>query len=127
VLNKRQLRFIEEYCVDLNATQAAIRAGYSEKTACSIGVENLSKPHIKTEIDKILKGRSEETGLTAKMVLDELKSIAFDKSNKVNDRIRALDLLGKHLKLFTYKVEAEVNTDTEIKVIFDEKLKEWAQ
>ena len=127
MLTPKQQRFIEEYCIDLNATQAAIRSGYSKNTAYAIGVENLSKPQIKSEIDKILKEKSEETGLTAKMVLDELKSIAFDKSNKVNDRIRALDLLGKHLKLFTYKVEAEVNTDTEIKVIFDEKLKEWAQ
>ncbi|OGT62426.1 MAG: hypothetical protein A3E85_04175 [Gammaproteobacteria bacterium RIFCSPHIGHO2_12_FULL_45_12] len=50
-LNQRQLRFIDEYLLDLNATQAAIRSGYSKKTAYSIGQENLKKPEIKQIID----------------------------------------------------------------------------
>ena len=48
-LTPKQQRFIDEYLVDLNATQAAIRAGYSAKTAYSIGIENLKKPEIQTE------------------------------------------------------------------------------
>ena len=51
---KKQQRFVEEYCVDFNATQAAIRAGYSEKTAYSIGHENLTKPEIKEAIENRL-------------------------------------------------------------------------
>ena len=51
-LTAKQQRFCDEYLIDLNATQAAIRAGYSEKTAYSIGTENLRKPEIKKYIDK---------------------------------------------------------------------------
>lgn len=50
-LTHRQQKFVQEYLVDLNATQAAIRAGYSKRTACSIGYENLRKPEIKSAID----------------------------------------------------------------------------
>ena len=53
-LTEKQKRFCEEYLIDLNATQAAIRAGYSEKTATAIGAENLTKPVIRVEIDKML-------------------------------------------------------------------------
>ena len=51
-LNDKQQRFCDEYLIDLNATQAAIRAGYSEKTAYSIGNENLKKPEIKAYIEQ---------------------------------------------------------------------------
>lgn len=51
-LTDKQRRFVSEYLIDLNATQAAIRAGYSEKTAQQIGTENLSKPVIQAEIKK---------------------------------------------------------------------------
>ena len=53
-MNARQKRFVDEYCIDLNATQAAIRAGYSPKTARFIGTENLTKPNIKAAIDAAL-------------------------------------------------------------------------
>jgi len=53
-VNARQKRFVDEYCIDLNATQAAIRAGYSPKTARFIGTENLTKPNIKAAIDAAL-------------------------------------------------------------------------
>jgi phage terminase small subunit len=49
-LTSKQQRFVDEYCVDLNATQAAIRAGYSPKTAYSIGSENLTKPEIRSAL-----------------------------------------------------------------------------
>lgn len=52
-MTKKQKRFVEEYLIDLNATQAAIRAGYSPDTAGSIGAENLKKPEIKSRIDKV--------------------------------------------------------------------------
>ncbi|MCY1715214.1 terminase small subunit [Caproiciproducens galactitolivorans] len=58
-LTAKQQRFIDEYLIDLNATQAAIRAGYSEKTATSIGAENLTKPYIRTEIDKRMKSKQD--------------------------------------------------------------------
>ena len=76
-LTAKQQRFVEEYLVDLNATQAAIRAGYSEKTARDIGHENLAKPNIAEAIAEAQAKRSERTRITADMVLEELAAIAF--------------------------------------------------
>lgn len=76
-LTPKQQRFIEEYPVDLNATQAAIRSGYSRKTAFVIGYENLRKPHIKAAIEKKLTALSRKAGITAERVLNELAIIAF--------------------------------------------------
>ncbi|MBB6109742.1 terminase small subunit [Mucilaginibacter lappiensis] len=61
-LTAKQKRFVEEYLVDFNATQAAIRAGYSIDTAAEMGYENLRKPHIKTEINNRLDALSMEAG-----------------------------------------------------------------
>lgn len=76
-LTPKQQRFVEEYLVDLNATQAAVRAGYSAKTAHSIGDENLRKPEIKTALDAAMAARSDRTQVTADRVVRELAKIAF--------------------------------------------------
>lgn len=68
-LTQKQQRFVEEYLVDLNATQAAIRAGYSAKTAASIGEENLRKPDIPRAIEEAKKTRSERTAIDQDYVL----------------------------------------------------------
>lgn len=76
-LTAKQQRFVEEYLVDLNAAQAAIRAGYSEKTAKEIGCENLTKPHIAKAIADEMNKRSKRTEITADRVLQELAKIGF--------------------------------------------------
>lgn len=76
-LNDKQARFVEEYLVDLNATQAAIRAGYSEKTAGAIGAENLTKPEIVDAIAAAKLARSERTQVTADRVLEELACLGL--------------------------------------------------
>lgn len=76
-LTKKQKLFVEEYLIDLNATQAAIRAGYSPDTARDIGCENLAKPNIRAEIDKALAERSRRTGINQDRVLMELARIAL--------------------------------------------------
>jgi len=76
-LTDKQRRFCEEYIVDFNATQAAIRAGYSEKTAAAIGAENLTKPNIQEFIRGLQKELSERTKITAEMVIQELAKIGF--------------------------------------------------
>lgn len=76
-LTDKQKRFCEEYVIDLNATQAAIRAGYSEKTAAVIGAENLTKPNIQSFIQEKQKKLSEDTSITAQMVINEIAKIAF--------------------------------------------------
>ncbi len=76
-MTKKQKLFIDEYLIDLNATQAAIRAGYSPDTAGSIGSENLKKPEIRTRIDKAMAERARRTGINQDRVLRELAKLAF--------------------------------------------------
>lgn len=76
-LTEKQKRFIEEYLIDLNATQAAIRAGYSTKTAEQIGFQLLNKTSVSEEIKKKMAERSKRTGINADRVLHELAKIAF--------------------------------------------------
>lgn len=77
VLTAKEEKFCYEYCIDLNATQAAIRAGYSKKTARVIGSQNLSKLYIQSEINQKLSNLKETSGLTALKVLKEHEKIAF--------------------------------------------------
>lgn len=109
-LTEKQKRFVAEYLVDLNATQAAIRAGYSEKTAEVIGYENLRKPQIAAAVDKAIKEREGRTEITQDKVLKELGKVAFakaadytDAALKYSNKLRALELLGKHLGMFDGK------------------------
>jgi phage terminase small subunit len=81
-MTPKQQRFVDEYLVDLNATQAAIRAGYSAKTAYSIGEENLRKPEIAEALEKAMDERSARTKITADQVLTELAKIGFSDIRK---------------------------------------------
>lgn len=121
-LTPKQRAFINEYLIDLNATQAAIRAGYSEKTAYAIGQENLKKLEIKEEIDKALQERSERVKLNADWVLKRLQLISdrciqgepvYDREGNPTGEWRfdsagankATELIGKHLGMFKDKIE----------------------
>ena len=76
-MTKKQKRFVEEYLIDLNATQAAIRAGYSPETAYSIGSENLKKPEIRACIEKAMAERSKRTGINQDRIIMELAKIGL--------------------------------------------------
>jgi phage terminase small subunit len=76
-LTAKQQCFVSEYLVDLNATQAAIRAGYSEKTAYSIGPENLTKPLVQAAIAAAMEERAKRTEVTQDRVVAELAKIGF--------------------------------------------------
>ena len=121
-LNDRQRGFVEEYLVDLNATQAAIRAGYSARTARQSGAENLSKPDISDAIQEARAERAARTKVDQDWVLRRLQSVVerclqteevFDRhGNRTGGYTfnaaganKALELLGKHLGLFKDKVE----------------------
>ncbi len=82
-LTPKQERFIDEFLIDLNATQAAIRAGYSEKTAQVIGSENLSKPMIKSEVDRRIAARAAEKKLTSDLVIDQLHGMITADANEL--------------------------------------------
>lgn len=76
-LNDKQQRFVEEYLIDLNATKAAIRSGYSEKTARSIASELLTNPNIEEAVAVGRKRLSEATAVTAEAVVNELRKLGF--------------------------------------------------
>lgn len=151
----KQQAFAREYLVDMNATKAAIRAGYSARTAKHIGSENLTKPAVQALVEQGMRARSVRTEIDGDRVLKELAYIAFADIGEVFtedgslrplkdiseaarralagietdellgagaervkvgvtrkvrhlDKIRALELLGKHLKLWTDVIEAKV-------------------
>lgn len=147
----KQRAFIQEYLVDLNGTQAAIRAGYKAKTAAQIATENLKKPNIQRAIQKAMDERAERTKVTQDRIIFELAKLAFanmkdfatwgpggikiKNSNelsaidtacvaelsetvtehggtvrfKLHDKKQALELLGRHLKLFTDKLDLSID------------------
>jgi phage terminase small subunit len=82
-LQPKQRLFVKEYLIDLNATQAAIRAGYSKKTADRIGPELLGKTCIQEAIQKAMKKREERTEITADMVLQRWWDIATADPNEI--------------------------------------------
>ena len=100
-LNPKQERFCQEYVVDLNAAQAAIRAGYSQKTARSIGQRLLTNVDIASRISELQSGLQETTKITAERVIKELAKGAFAELDvsemKFSDKLKCLELLSKHL------------------------------
>ena len=159
-LNARQKRFVDEYMIDLNATQAAIRAGYSKKTAYSMGQRLLKNVEVQAEIERRRKALEVRSGVTQERVLQELAAVAFSDAGdfaqvtrvklpgtnimvkgvsvvetrklsaaqraaiagikqgrngvevKLLDKLRALELIGKHLGMF--EVEQETKKDTSL-------------
>jgi phage terminase small subunit len=106
-LTAKQEMFCKEYIIDLNATQAAIRAGYSKDTATEIGCENLTKPNIQKRISELSKDRNEKLEITAIEVLKVIHQTMLE-SQADSDRpntYKGAELLGKHLSLFTDKVD----------------------
>ena len=77
-MTPKQKKFVDEYLIDLNATQAAIRAGYAEKNARITAAKNLTKVNIKKEIEHRMKDREKRTEITQDKVLRELAHIAYD-------------------------------------------------
>ncbi len=156
---KKRERFVEEYLIDLNATQAAIRAGYSPKTAYSIGHELMKIPEVRARIDKAMAERSKRTGINADRVLRELGKIAFvnatdvidmsdatvkndaerddtaaiasvkvkvipgengdgvEREIRLADKLKALELCGKHLGMF--KENSDDNVPLTVVINYD--------
>ncbi len=113
-MNAKQRAFTVEYMKDKNATQAAIRAGYSEKTARSIGNELLAKPDIKTAIEELEKAAQAKAGITIEKIVERINRIAEDPNTLPRDRLKADELLGKYLGMFTERVEMKGQLDTTV-------------
>lgn len=82
-LNRKQLRFIDEYLVDFNATQAAIRAGYSKRSASEQGYDLLRKPQIQSAIKAKQKELAHKVGITRERIVQECARIAFSDIRKL--------------------------------------------
>jgi phage terminase small subunit len=130
-LTPKQSRFVEEYLVDLNATQAAMRAGYSARTANEQGARLLANASVRDAVQEAMNSRSERTEITTDYVLAGIREIAErclqrapvmvgrgeDRAQMIDEQGRhvwtfdstgankAFENLGKHLKLFTDRVE----------------------
>jgi phage terminase small subunit len=94
----RQEKFILEYLNDLNATKAAERAGYKHPNVQ--GSQLLSNPIIKEKVDRALKARSERLKRDSDWVMEKLEAEANNQNNAPSARIRALELIGKHVGAF---------------------------
>lgn len=111
-LTAKQTAFVQEYLVDLNATQAAIRAGYSQRRAGEIGYQLLQKTTVQEAIKAAMDERGDRTHITQDFVLAELYKIATqgaddgpESSLKYSNKLKALELLGKHMAMFTERSE----------------------
>lgn len=121
----KQKRFVEEYLIDLNATQAAIRAGYSADTAEQIGYQLLQKTSVSNEVAKAMAERSKRTGINQDRVLQELAKIGFAKITDVVDPETAKikqDAVGDDLACIqSIKIKPnEWGTEREVK-LYDKK------
>lgn len=139
-LTAKQQRFCDEYLIDLNATQAAIRAGYKEKTARVIACENLTKPYIREYIDQrmkekeaaliadqdevlkyltsVLRGETRSSVVVVENVGDFMSEAReMSKAPDEKERLKAAELLGKRYSLFTDKIQQEF--DGELKITVD--------
>lgn len=138
-LTAKQQRFCDEYLIDLNATQAAIRAGYSKKTAKQIGQENLTKPDLKSYIQQrmdekekeliadqnevlkyltsVIRGQSRSSVVVVENIGDYMSEAReMEKAPDEKERLKAAELLGKAHGIFTDKVEQTVDMDLNITV-----------
>jgi phage terminase small subunit len=122
ILTPKQARFIEEYIVDLNATQAAIRAGYSVRSAKDIGCQNLAKLYIQEAIAEAIAERSQRTKITQDRVLEEYARLAFldprqffdDEGNLKNIKDLADDSAAalSSIEICVIKIDNNVETTT---------------
>lgn len=138
-LTDKQKIFCDEYIISLNATQAAIKAGYAEKTAYAIGAENLKKPKIQSYISErmeqkessliatqdevlqyltsVLRGESQTTDTLLVGIGDGYQEVQeVEKKPSEKDRLKAAELLGKRYGLYTDKVSADVDMSLDISI-----------
>ncbi len=138
-MTAKQMRFCDEYLIDLNATQAAIRAGYSKKTARKIGQENLTKRDIRQYIDArmaekeseliadqdevlryltaVMRGESRSSVVVVESLGDFMSEAReLEKAPDEKERLKAAELLGKRYGLYTDRVEQDVDMELNITV-----------
>ena len=138
-LTLKQKKFADEYIISGNATEAAIKAGYSKNSARSMGNENLTKPDIKLYIDEKMKELEDKAVASQQEVLEYLTRVMRGEEKEAvlanngdfkqevkeisvgaKDRLKAAELIGKRYSLWTERVEVEAET-----VIIKDDIDEW--
>ena len=119
--------FCLEYLKDLNATQAAIRAGYSEKTAKEISCENLTKPNIQSRVSQLMAERVEKTKIDAAYVLKMsnellLRCMVDGEDFSPSGAGKALDLIGKHVDVQAFNEKSTSETTLKVESTLAERL-----
>lgn len=116
-LRRKRQRFVDEYLIDLNGTQAAIRAGYSEKSARAVASELLTKPDIKEAVNRRMAEIEERTLITQDRIMLDIEAVKQDAMRASSDALgnramvnhmaalKAAELQGKHIGMFVQKVE----------------------
>lgn len=143
-MTPKQKRFCDEYLIDTNATQAAIRAGYSKKTAYAIGVENLKKVEIKKYIAERMAEKESELIADQDEVLRYLTAVlrgktqsevvvvegtgngasearTMQKAPDEKERLKAAELLGKRYGIYTDRIEQDVDMELNINVDYGDE------
>ena len=121
-LTPKQEAFVREYLIDLNATQAAIRAGYSAKSAMEQGYQLLQKTSVASAIGEAQAKRAEKCDISALWVLNEAKAtyVAAREANKLSEAVSALKLVGSHVDIQAFKDRVDhtgtFTTITEVKL-----------
>lgn len=110
----KQKAFTVEYMKDKNATQAAIRAGYSAKTAYSMGVQLLKNVEVKQAIEELQNAAQVKAGITVEKIVERINRIAEDPAATNKDKLKADELLGKYLGMFTERVEMKGQIETTV-------------
>lgn len=128
-LTLKQQRFVDEYIISGNATQAAIKAGYSKKTAKQMGTENLAKPIIKAELDRRNAEIQSAKTMDMQEVMERLaamgrgetteetvtnKGEVIETATRNADKLKAMELIGKRFGAWTDKKEISGNLDIDI-------------
>lgn len=130
-LTARQERFVSEYLVSLNATEAAQKAGYNPKTARSQASRLLTFVNIQEAIAAGQKERAQRLELTQDWVVGQLREAALDRSEGTSHaaRVRALELLGKHLGMWPARLAVESSADVKLTLEqalqADRELEQW--
>lgn len=121
-LTHKQKKYVDGYIEHGNGSKAARDAGYSAKTARQMSTENLAKPAINNTIKKYMTEAAKNVNLTREFVLEEL--IEWAKKREKGCSIRALELLGKHLRMFGEEVNVSIKTHEQALAELEEMMKD---
>lgn len=123
-LTPKQARFVHEYLIDFNATQAVLRAGYkmTENAAAVQGSQLIRNPKIQQAIQDQREAQAKSSMITAEWVRRQIAEIAQNEEAKDQDRLKALDMLAKMMGLY----ERHDEEQRVVKVVFDAEMEAWA-